>query len=355
MFPRLMNVPEQIVHGRLRDVCDRYGASVHTKVRVADVFQIQAGDVDQVLYEYALMAHFDFVVCDEDKRPLFAVEFDGPSHRDPTQLKRDRKKDEICRSYAFPLKRYRKEDLRRTVDKLDILTEQAEQWFEARTTEMDSQLRCPVCGAEMQKRIGPYGEFFGCVRYSDANCKGKREIPPPHPRTIYNSETPSDENENVLSSPVAGSAPVSNSSLPGVILAILATIISGLLFIFVIFTITNRPEPPANRSIAAAPAPVQIQPVIVHIPPPLQASPAVSQAHAQPENSETDAASNAQRGFMLGIIKRLGWDSRQRDVQIEEILGYKQNFSSLTKDEAHQILNVWVPIYEEKKAQPKDP
>jgi hypothetical protein len=32
------------------------------------------------LGSYALMAHYDFVVADENEQPLFAVEFDGPGH-----------------------------------------------------------------------------------------------------------------------------------------------------------------------------------------------------------------------------------------------------------------------------------
>ncbi len=35
---------------------------------------------------------------------------------------------------------------------------------------------CPLCGGNLVKRNGPYGEFFGCSNYRSQGCKFKRKI-----------------------------------------------------------------------------------------------------------------------------------------------------------------------------------
>jgi len=66
---------------------------------------LQAGD-----WTYALQSHFDFVVhADMDSpnpsHPLFAVEFDGDSHRRPEVQRRDRRKNRLCAAAGLPLVR----------------------------------------------------------------------------------------------------------------------------------------------------------------------------------------------------------------------------------------------------------
>ena len=92
-----MNFPERITYRRLSEVCARRAALVNVKVRLADVLPIEGSGLSQDLYQFALQAHYDFVITDLAQHPLFAVEFDGPSHDYPTQLLRDDKKDEMGR------------------------------------------------------------------------------------------------------------------------------------------------------------------------------------------------------------------------------------------------------------------
>ena len=35
---------------------------------------------------------------------------------------------------------------------------------------------CPICGGQLLKRTGPYGEFFGCSNYQKLGCTYKRNI-----------------------------------------------------------------------------------------------------------------------------------------------------------------------------------
>lgn len=82
---------------------------MHEKVRIADIIDISKLDTRD-LGTYALQAHFDFVLIDENQRAVVAVEFDGPGH-DPTN---DGKKDSICQQADLPLIRvYGFEEVRR--------------------------------------------------------------------------------------------------------------------------------------------------------------------------------------------------------------------------------------------------
>jgi hypothetical protein len=61
-------------------------------------------------WSYAYRSHFDFVVhapLDDEHptHPLFAVEFDGPSHRDPEAQVRDCRKNRLCHASGLPLVR----------------------------------------------------------------------------------------------------------------------------------------------------------------------------------------------------------------------------------------------------------
>ena len=78
----LLNRSEAFADERLRRVAETHGARVFVKPRVADVLPIERSGIASDHYSYALRAHFDFVIADEQHKPLFAVEFDGPLHAD---------------------------------------------------------------------------------------------------------------------------------------------------------------------------------------------------------------------------------------------------------------------------------
>ena len=39
------------------------------------------------------------------------------------------------------------------------------------------KFECPLCGGQLLKKTGPYGDFFGCSNYHSAGCTYKRKIP----------------------------------------------------------------------------------------------------------------------------------------------------------------------------------
>jgi Protein of unknown function (DUF2726) len=80
-------------------------------------------------YSYALRAHFDFLVGEEDGTPRFAVEFDGPQHlTNPATRHRDRIKGRLCEQFRLPLLRIEANHLRRT-GRFTVLGWLVEAWF----------------------------------------------------------------------------------------------------------------------------------------------------------------------------------------------------------------------------------
>jgi ssDNA-binding Zn-finger/Zn-ribbon topoisomerase 1 len=181
MLKRLLNQPERITYARLREVCELHGAEVYAKVRLADVLPIEGSGLPEAFYEFALQAHYDFVVTGRDQAPFFAVEFDGPQHGQWPQSERDAKKDQLSSRFGLPLLRIRAQDLFRTDWQLDRLTELIEQWFKDRPqsavfgSDKRPYPKCPICGAEMARKWGKFGAFLSCVRYP--TCKGSCDLP----------------------------------------------------------------------------------------------------------------------------------------------------------------------------------
>ena len=126
---KILNFHEEVTHLRLREVCDAHGAHVFAKMRVADVLPIEKSGIDDALFRYALQSHFDFLVADSEHTPLFAVEFDGPTHKDVTQQERDSRKDELCERFGLPLLRINSRYLNRKYRDMDMLTWFVHVWF----------------------------------------------------------------------------------------------------------------------------------------------------------------------------------------------------------------------------------
>ncbi len=118
---KIVNHQEEAAYRQLQKLAADYGYSVHVKMRLADVIAIEGSGICAILYSFALKSHFDFVVCDEDHDPVFAVEFDGPSHQDAQQHARDRKKNEICERFGLPLLRINTRHLIEKYNKASLL------------------------------------------------------------------------------------------------------------------------------------------------------------------------------------------------------------------------------------------
>lgn len=124
----LLNKYEEITYQKLRSVCDSNEARVYPQVRLADVLR-SSGVRDSELDRYALMAHLDFVVVTSANLPLFAVEFDGPSHNSSKQQGRDRKKNAFLALVGLPLLRVNSNWLDERYRRYDLLSYFVDVWF----------------------------------------------------------------------------------------------------------------------------------------------------------------------------------------------------------------------------------
>ena len=118
---KIVNRQEEVAYRELQDLAAQYGYDVHVKIRLADVLRTEGSGIEGGLYGFVLQSHFDFLVCDEGQDPLFAVEFDGPTHREPVQQARDAKKDELCARFDLPLLRINTNHLLKKYNKASLL------------------------------------------------------------------------------------------------------------------------------------------------------------------------------------------------------------------------------------------
>jgi hypothetical protein len=118
---KILNQSEVATYSELQQLADEYGYGVHVKMRVADVLPIEGSGINTHLYGFALKSHFDFVVSGETHDPLFAVEFDGPSHQRDDQRVRDSKKNELCEIFDFPILRINTRHLIAKYNKASLL------------------------------------------------------------------------------------------------------------------------------------------------------------------------------------------------------------------------------------------
>jgi Protein of unknown function (DUF2726) len=126
----LPNKYEEITYEKLKVLSDEYDAHVFPKVRIADVLPIQSSGIGNDLFRFALQAHFDFIICDSDYIPLFAVEFDGKIHtQSDVQKNRDEKKNMFCDFFSLSLLRVKAKYLNKIYRDIDLLTYFVAVWF----------------------------------------------------------------------------------------------------------------------------------------------------------------------------------------------------------------------------------
>lgn len=78
---------------------------IFPKMRIADILETIDGKGYYTRRNKILPKHIDFVVCDNNFRPLLGIEIDGSSHRSADQQEKDRLKDSIFEKSKFPLRR----------------------------------------------------------------------------------------------------------------------------------------------------------------------------------------------------------------------------------------------------------
>lgn len=79
---------------------------VFSKVRLADLLVIKAqGSEYFKAFGRISQKHVDFVICDQEYRPLLVIELDGDSHSRSKQKKADETKDQALQAAGLPILR----------------------------------------------------------------------------------------------------------------------------------------------------------------------------------------------------------------------------------------------------------
>jgi len=118
---KILNHSEEAAFDELGFLAKDFGYRIYVKVRLADVFPIEKSGIDDADYGFALKSHFDFIATNQTHDPIFAVEFDGPSHQKSEQRARDHRKDTLCERFDLPLLRINTNHLLRSYNKASLL------------------------------------------------------------------------------------------------------------------------------------------------------------------------------------------------------------------------------------------
>ena len=90
----------------LESIAEDNGMRILAKTRLRDVVQKDGTYLSTREFDFYTRSHFDFVIADNDWRPLMVVEYDGPVHEeDEKQQERDRIKNELCRRASLGILR----------------------------------------------------------------------------------------------------------------------------------------------------------------------------------------------------------------------------------------------------------
>lgn len=102
----IVNRSEETVLHELQRITSDNGLKVFTKLRLSDVLQKGGTHLINREFDFYTRSHFDFVVANDEFRPLMAIEYDGPLHRLSTeQMERDEIKNDLCRRAGLGLLR----------------------------------------------------------------------------------------------------------------------------------------------------------------------------------------------------------------------------------------------------------
>lgn len=120
----ILNRDEKKVAEIIRQACEVNNAELYSKIRIADTVDIVNSGIPDNLYSYCLKAHFDNIICQNNKIE-FAIEYDGPGHSDAN----DAMKNQICEHFRIPLFRVTLSHLNSSVGGEKFLSFLVYQWF----------------------------------------------------------------------------------------------------------------------------------------------------------------------------------------------------------------------------------
>ena len=102
----ILTKPEYRFYLALKPIMDAKSYLICPKVGLKDMFEVNAGTKDrQAYFRKIAQKHIDFLICDSNLRPLFAIELDDKSHNREEVKEKDKFKDSLFNSAGLPLYR----------------------------------------------------------------------------------------------------------------------------------------------------------------------------------------------------------------------------------------------------------
>lgn len=117
---RLHNKAEEMTFRELNSIVEDNGLRLFSKSRLSDVI-LKNEFLPREIFDFYTRAHVDFVVTDQQTKPMFIVEYDGPFHVDARQIQRDQKKDDLCSSAGLGVLRINANHVTRKFRGISIL------------------------------------------------------------------------------------------------------------------------------------------------------------------------------------------------------------------------------------------
>jgi uncharacterized protein DUF2726 len=126
---KLSHHTEEATSFGLSAICKKLGAGVLMRVKVQDAFKLDGSGISDELQAFAAKSTFDYVCVDNDRTPLFVVQYDGTSHPTDLQTAKPQQENEICRKLLLPLLRIHAFHLSKKHHSLEIVGTLLETWF----------------------------------------------------------------------------------------------------------------------------------------------------------------------------------------------------------------------------------
>lgn len=120
----LLTKNESVFYNTLKPVCDKYGYVICPKVGLKDFITVTGKKDYLKWFRKISQKHVDFLICDENLKPLMAIELDDSSHELKKARKNDEFKNKLYKHLNFPLVRiksaryYRYQDLDSIISKI---------------------------------------------------------------------------------------------------------------------------------------------------------------------------------------------------------------------------------------------
>jgi very-short-patch-repair endonuclease len=117
---KLLNKAEEMTFRELNSIVEDNGLRLFSKSRLSDVI-LKDEILPRAIFDFYTRAHVDFVVTDQQTKPMFIVEYDGPSHADPRQMQRDQTKDRLCSDASLGILRINANHINRRFRGISVL------------------------------------------------------------------------------------------------------------------------------------------------------------------------------------------------------------------------------------------